>query len=278
MMESLTNNLYNESEKIIREIEEMGGIIKAVENGYCKLEIEKSATQRQARIDSGQETIIGVNKYKTLINEKNNESHDKREKIDILSIDNSKNTKLQIEKLKKIKENRNSDLVNQRLDNLAEYASNFIENRNGKNESNQSNQKGQLLELAVHAALARATVGEISMALEKIFKRHVPKSGIVTGAYISAYQDGSDSSNPSKLKEEIGQVIEKTREFSEKYGRRPRILVAKLGQDGHDRGAKVIASAFADLGYDVDIGPLFQVIFSFNFDRLDSYGSIYSGN
>lgn len=300
MMESLTSELYDKSKKIIEEIESMGGIIRAIENGYCKLEIEKSATQRQARIDSNQEVIVGVNKYNNdnrITASNDNDTADKRDEIEILSIDNSKITRLQIAKLERIKEERDSDLVEKRLNDLVEYAKyasthlmgKGINNKNNNNKkkklsnkrqdenenkginSNNSNdnikdrmQRGQLLELAVHAALARCTVGEISMALEKVWKRHVPKSGVVSGAYISAYKRSfvssqSDGESSSHHDQEIERVINKTREFAKKHGRRPRILVAKLGQDGHDRGAKIVASALADLGYDVDIGPLFQV-------------------
>lgn len=223
MMESLTNEVYEEARKVIDEIESMGGMAKAVASGMPKLRIEECAAKRQARIDSGKEVIVGVNKYRP----------DKEDPIDVLVIDNTKVCALQIEKLKKIKESRDNKKVEVTLNAITECA------KTGS---------GNLLELAVEAARARATVGEITQAMEKIFGRHVAADRMVSGAYRSEYGDA----------DELAAVRERAEVFLKDEGRRPRILVAKVGQDGHDRGAKVIATGFADLGFDVDIGPLFR--------------------
>ncbi|KAI8055523.1 methylmalonyl coenzyme A mutase [Syncephalis plumigaleata] len=223
MMESLTNDVYNAALKIIREIEEMGGMAKAVATGMPKLRIEESAAKRQARIDSGQETIVGVNKYRL----------EKETPIEVLAIDNTNVRRKQIERINKAKETRNAQDAQAALDALTECA------RTGK---------GNLLDLSIKAARVRCTVGEISSALEKVWGRHEAETRVVSGAYKSAYGD----------RDEVGETLKMVEEFAKKYGRRPRLLVAKMGQDGHDRGAKVIASGFADLGFDVDVGPLFQ--------------------
>lgn len=223
MMESLTDDVYEEARKVIDEIESMGGMAKAVASGMPKLKIEECAAKRQARIDSGKEVIVGVNKYRP----------DKEDPIDVLVIDNTKVCALQIEKLKKIKESRDKQKVEAALSAITECA---------------RTDSGNLLELAVEAARARATVGEITQAMEKIFGRHVAADRMVSGAYRSEYGDA----------DEIVTVRERVEAFLQDEGRRPRILVAKVGQDGHDRGAKVIATGFADLGFDVDIGPLFR--------------------
>ncbi|KAJ3122362.1 hypothetical protein HK098_002915 [Nowakowskiella sp. JEL0407] len=224
MMESLTNELYNEAVKIIEEIEEMGGMAKAVASGMPKLRVEESAAKRQANIDSGKEVIVGVNKYR-LDHEENN--------VDVRAIDNSQVRLSQIEKIDKVKQSRDQDKAAAALAKLEECA------KSGE---------GNLLELAIDASRARCTVGEISYSLEKIWGRHNPTIRVVSGAYKSEYGSSDD----------ISKTIAMVEEFASTHGRRPRILVAKMGQDGHDRGAKVIASGFADLGFDVDIGPLFQ--------------------
>lgn len=221
MMESLTNDVYNKALEIIQEIDEMGGMATAVDSGMPKLRIEESAARRQARIDSGAETIVGVNKYKL----------EKEGDINVLSIDNTEVRKSQIEKIQKLKESRDEARAQACLENIIKGA-----------EGN-----GNLLQLAVEAARARCTLGEISSAMESVFGRHKAAERMVSGAYKSEYGEN----------DEITRAIARSVEFEEKEGRRPRILVAKMGQDGHDRGAKVIATGFADLGFDVDIGPLF---------------------
>ncbi|XP_054706375.1 methylmalonyl-CoA mutase, mitochondrial-like [Uloborus diversus] len=223
MMESLTNDIYEEAKKVIQEIEEMGGMAKAVISGMPKLRIEECAAKRQARIDSGKEVIVGVNKYQK----------DKEDPIDVLMIDNTKVRALQIEKLAKIKATRNTEQVEKVLAEITECA------KTGN---------GNLLGLAVEAAAARATVGEITQAMEAIFGRHVAADRLVSGAYKTEYGES----------EEIEAVRERVEAFLQEEGRRPRVLVAKMGQDGHDRGAKVIATGFADLGFDIDVGPLFR--------------------
>lgn len=222
MMESLTDELYNAAKKIIDEVDALGGMAKAVESGMPKLRIEEAAAKKQARIDSGKEVIVGVNKYRLA----------KEEKIDVLVIDNAKVRESQIEKLKKIRATRDSKRAEEALKRLTDYAAG----------------NGNLMEAAVEAAAARCTVGEISDAMEKVFSRYSATIRMVSGAYKSAFGDNN----------EIKQVMDRVKKFAEKEGRQPRIMVAKMGQDGHDRGAKVVSTGFADLGFDVDVGPLFQ--------------------
>jgi methylmalonyl-CoA mutase len=223
MMETLTQQMADEAWKIIEEVDAMGGMIKAVDSGWAKLKIEAAAAEKQARIDSGRDVIVGVNKYKLA----------KEDPIDILDVDNVMVREGQINRLKAIRASRDSAAVNVALDALTAAA-----------EAN----SGNLLDLAIKAIRLRATVGEVSDALEKVFGRHRADTQKVTGVYAAAYDsaEGWD-----KLKEEIAA-------FGDEQGRRPRVMIAKLGQDGHDRGAKVVATAFADLGFDVDMGPLFQ--------------------
>ena len=223
MMESLTQEMADKAWAIIEEVEAMGGMTKAVDSGWAKLKIEAAAAEKQARIDSGKDVIVGVNKYKLA----------KEDPIDILAIDNVKVRDGQIERLKKIRATRDSAKVQAALDALTASA-----------ESGQ----GNLLDLSIQAIRLRATVGEVSDALEKVFGRHRADTQKVTGVYAAAYDsaEGWD-----QLKKEIN-------EFADAKGRRPRVMISKLGQDGHDRGAKVVATAFADLGFDVDMGPLFQ--------------------
>lgn len=222
-VESLTNSLASEARKLIDEIEDLGGMTKAVELGLPKMRIEQTAATRQARIDRGEEIVIGVNKY-----QRENESN-----IEILDIDNTAVRNGQIERLQQVRGQRDESLCRRALDALTVAAANGNEN---------------LLALAVDAARVRASVGEISDALEKVYGRHRAVIHSVSGVYGSAYEGDSGFMD-------IQKEIEV---FAQDEGRRPRILVAKLGQDGHDRGAKVIATAFADIGFDVDIGPLFQ--------------------
>jgi len=223
MMENLTQEMADKAWEIIQEVDRMGGMTKAVESGWAKLKIEAAAAEKQAKIDSGSDVIVGVNKYKL----------DKEDLVDVRMIDNNQVRDSQVARLKEIKAKRNSKKVEAALVALTKAA-----------EEN----TGNLLELAVCAVRLRATVGEISDALEKVYGRHRADTQKVTGVYAAAYDsaEGWD-----KLKVEIA-------EFAKDFGRRPRVMIAKLGQDGHDRGAKVVATAFADLGFDVDIGPLFQ--------------------
>ncbi|KAI9220235.1 mitochondrial methylmalonyl-CoA mutase [Blastocladiella britannica] len=223
MMESMTNALCESAMEIITEIESLGGMAKAVDTGMPKLRIEESAAKRQARIDSCQETIVGVNKYRLTT----------EAPIEVLQIDNSKVRLSQIENMERSKASRDQAKAQKCLEALTECA------KTGQ---------GNLLALSIEAAKNRCTLGEISFALEKVWGRHSPTTRVISGAYKSEY--GSS--------DEITSALKAADDFAEREGRRPRILVAKMGQDGHDRGAKVIATGFADLGFDVDVGPLFQ--------------------
>ena len=222
-VESLTSELVDAAMVLINEVEEMGGMTKAVESGLPKLRIEEAAALRQAAIDRGEEVIVGVNKYQL----------DKEPDVDVLDIDNTLVRESQIERLNAIRASRNTELWQQSLDALTSAA------KTGE---------GNLLELAVSAARARATGGEISDALESVWGRHRAQTRSISGVYGSAYEGDEGF---MKIKQKIEQ-------FADDHGRRPRMLVVKMGQDGHDRGAKVIATAFADLGFDVDVGPMFQ--------------------
>ncbi|RUS20804.1 methylmalonyl-coenzyme A mutase [Endogone sp. FLAS-F59071] len=224
MMESLTTEIHDAARELIDEIEQMGGMAKAVATGMPKLKIEESAAKRQARIDSGQEIIVGVNKYRL----------DKEETVEVLAIDNTAVRNSQIKRITEMKANRDEAKAQSCLEALTESA------KSGS---------GNLLELSIEAARVRCTVGEISYSLEKVWGRHQPTSRVVSGAYKAEYGD----------RDEVRQTLDLVEQFTKNHGRRPRLLVAKMGQDGHDRGAKVIASGFADLGFDVDVGPLFQV-------------------
>ncbi|XP_073191853.1 methylmalonyl-CoA mutase, mitochondrial isoform X2 [Lepidochelys kempii] len=211
------------TEQLINEIEEMGGMAKAVAEGIPKLRIEECAARRQARIDSGSEVIVGVNKYQL----------EKEETVEVLAIDNSSVRTKQIEKLEKVKASRDEAAAQQCLTALTECA---------------ATGQGNLLALAVEAARMRCTVGEITEAMKKVFGEHRASDRMVSGAYRQEFGES----------DEILHAINRVNKFMEREGRRPRLLVAKMGQDGHDRGAKVIATGFADIGFDVDIGPLFQ--------------------
>ncbi|KAB2338447.1 methylmalonyl-CoA mutase [Cytobacillus depressus] len=222
-VEALTDQLINRAWEHIEEIENLGGMAKAIETGLPKMKIEEAAARRQAQIDSGKETIIGVNKFRL----------EQEEPIEILDIDNTAVRLKQIEKLDALKASRDEGKVKKSLEAITKAA---------------ETSEGNLLELAVQAARVRATLGEISYAIEKVANRHKAIIRSISGVYSSAFSN----------EEEITEVKKMTDDFLENEGRRPRILIAKMGQDGHDRGAKVIATAFADLGFDVDIGPLFQ--------------------
>ena len=220
-MESLTDQVYEAGLAIVEEVENMGGMAEAVSSGWAKLKIEECAAKRQALIDSGKEVIVGVNKYKL----------DKEDEIDVLVIDNNEVRKSQINKISNIRASRDANKLTEALSALEAAATD-----------------GNVLTAAVEAARARATVGEISDAMEKVYGRHVATGRLVSGAYKTEFGD----------QHELDAVSNKISQFESEEGRRPRILVAKMGQDGHDRGAKVIATGFADLGFDVDVGPLFQ--------------------
>ena len=222
-VEKLTDELTESAWKLINEIEELGGMAKAIETGLPKMKVEEAAAKRQAKIDSKSETIIGVNKYRLT----------EEEPIEILDIDNTLVRQSQIDRINKMKEDRDDAEVQRHLDRLTKAAQDGGEN---------------LLAVAVDAARARATLGEISDAIEDISGRHKAIIRSISGVYASNYSDT----------EAIREVKEMTDEFLENEGRRPRILVAKMGQDGHDRGAKVVATAYADFGFDVDISPLFM--------------------
>jgi methylmalonyl-CoA mutase len=223
MMEKLTQDMADMAWNTIQEVEAMGGMTHAVETGWAKLQIEKCAAEKQARIDSNQDVIVGVNKYKL----------DREDAIDFLDVDNVAVRESQVARLKEIRAQRDAGAVQAALDALTAAA------KSGE---------GNLLDLAIKATRLRATVGEISDALENVWGRHRATNQVVSGVYSAAF-------GQSPGIDELRELIE---EFAAAEGRRPRIMIAKLGQDGHDRGAKVVATAFADLGFDVDIGPLFQ--------------------
>jgi methylmalonyl-CoA mutase len=204
-------------------VEEMGGMTKAIESGLPKMRIEEASARKQAGIDSGREVIVGINRYRT----------DDESDIELREVDNTAVLKSQVKRLELLRAERNEAETQVTLDNLAESA------KSGK---------GNLLELAVEAARKRATLGEISDAMEKSFGRHKATIRSIQGVYSGEVGNSEDFKKAQKL----------ANDFAELEGRRPRILIAKMGQDGHDRGAKVIATSFADLGFDVDIGPLFQ--------------------
>jgi methylmalonyl-CoA mutase len=222
-VESLTRELSDAAMELIGEVEELGGMTRAVETGMPKMRIEEASALRQARVDRGEDIIVGVNKYQLA----------EEPSIDILDIDNTAVREAQIHRINQVRQSRDAAACEKALDALTHAA---------------EDESGNLLELAVEAARARATVGEISYALEKVYGRHRATTRSITGVFGSAYKGDADFSA----------IQLDVREFAETEGRRPRMLVCKLGQDGHDRGAKVIATAFADIGFDVDIGPLFQ--------------------
>ncbi|EAW41959.1 methylmalonyl-CoA mutase [marine gamma proteobacterium HTCC2080] len=222
MMEALTAEMADKGRELIAEIDELGGMAKAIESGVPKLRIEEAAASKQARIDRGEDVIVGVNKYQ----------NDAKDEIDVLEIDDGQVRDAQLSRLASIKESRDDASVAESLDALASAA------KSGD---------GNLLELAIEATRRRATVGEISDALEAVYGRFVAQAQTVSGVYGAAFADDSDWRS----------IISDIDSFIEQHGRRPRMLVAKMGQDGHDRGAKVIATAFADVGFDVDLSPMF---------------------
>jgi methylmalonyl-CoA mutase len=222
-VESLTSDLVNEAWKLIQEVEELGGMAKAIETGIPKMRIEEAAARKQARIDSGKDIIVGVNRFE----------HDEASQIEILEVDNAKVKDSQIKRLQDVKVNRNNEIVKVLLQELEDAA---------------RNSNGNLLEIAVRCAQARCTLGEISTALENVYGRYTATIRSISGVY----------SKEAMKDEDFAKAMELVETFAKLEGRRPRIMIAKMGQDGHDRGAKVIATSFADIGFDVDIGPLFQ--------------------
>ena len=222
-IESLTNELVNQAWELIQEVEELGGMAKAIETGIPKMRIEEAAAKKQARIDSNQEIIVGVNRYQT----------EEKTDFDILEIDNSKVRDAQIVGLNELKSKRDEAVVSMLLKELETAA---------------KEENGNLLEIAIRAAQARCTLGEISDALERVYGRYKAVIRSISGVYSKEIMKDQDFVKATELVEV----------FSQLEGRRPRIMIAKMGQDGHDRGAKVIATSFADIGFDVDIGPLFQ--------------------
>lgn len=222
-VESLTDSLYQEAKKILSEIDQLGGMTKAIQQGIPKRRIEESAARRQALIDQKKEIIVGVNKY----------APEQEMDVDVLDIDNTAVLHSQVQSLEKIKRERKSELVEESLASIQEIA---------------QSGKGNLLGAAIIASRQRATLGEISEAMAKVFGRYEPTVSLISGVYASYNQDNSG----------FAMVQDEIIAFEQKHGRRPRIMVAKLGQDGHDRGAHVIATGFADAGFDVDLGPLFQ--------------------
>ena len=230
MMEKLTQDMADEAWKIIEEVNHMGGMTKAVGSGWAKLKIEAAAADKQARIDSGQDVIVGVNKYKLST----------EDTVEVRDIDNVKVRDSQIKRLHYIRQSRDNAAVTNALEALTQAAQN-----GGSN----------LLDLSIKAVRLRATVGEISDALEKVFGRHRADTHKISGVYAAAYDGGEHEGDTMAYWDALKTDIAL---FAQKQGRRPRVMISKLGQDGHDRGAKVVATAFADLGYDVDIGPLFQ--------------------
>ena len=223
MMEKLTHQIVEKVRAILKEIEQMGGMTKAIEKGIPKMNIERAAAIKQARIDQGEEVIVGVNKYRP----------EQEEEIPILEIDNDAVRKFQIDGLKRLKSSRNAKKVSCALQALTKCA---------------QSGSGNLLELSIEAARVRCSVGEITAALEQVWGRYIPNVQMISGVYGRLYSQ----------KKEWSVIIEKIKSFEKKHGRRPRMLVAKMGQDGHDRGAKVIATSLADMGFDIDLAPLFS--------------------
>lgn len=222
-VEKLTDELVHKAWELIEEVEGLGGMAKAIETGVPKMRIEEAAARKQARLDAGKDVLVGVNKYQL----------DEEEEMDILEVDNTKVRKSQIERLEKLRAERDAEQHKKALENLEKVA---------------ASKEGNILEAAVECARARASLGEISSAMEKSFGRYQATIRSISGVY----------SSESMKDKDFNTAKEKAEEFSKLEGRRPRIMVAKMGQDGHDRGAKVISTSFADIGFDVDIGPLFQ--------------------
>jgi methylmalonyl-CoA mutase len=222
-IETLTNEIAHKAWALIQEVEELGGMAKAIETGIPKMRIEEASARKQARIDSGKDTIVGVNKYRL----------DKEDPIETLEVDNTAVRESQLKRLAQLRAGRNNEEVQKALDTLAHAA---------------ETGEGNLLALSIDAARKRASLGEISYSLEKIYGRYKAVIRSISGVY----------SSESKNDESFKKACKMADRFAETEGRRPRIMIAKMGQDGHDRGAKVVATGYADMGFDVDIGPLFQ--------------------
>ncbi len=237
-VETLTHELAGKAWGIIQEIQDMGGMTRAIEAGVPKMKIEEAAAKKQARIDGGSDIIVGVNKYQL----------DEEEDLHILEVDNEEVRRQQIARLSLLRENRNDQAVSHALQRLTEVAREKLKGGPEEKFDEPVADEHNLVALAVKAARARATLGEISMALEEAFGRHTAEIKSITGVYSKEIQDNESFKKARELADR----------FAEQDGRRPRIMIAKMGQDGHDRGAKVVATGYADLGFDVDIGPLFQ--------------------
>ncbi|MCK0145123.1 methylmalonyl-CoA mutase [Arenibacter sp. F26102] len=237
-LEKLTDEIAHKAWTLIEEVEALGGMTMAIEAGIPKLRIEEASAKKQARIDSGRDIIVGINKYRTK----------EEDTLQILEVDNAEVRRQQLARLQVVKEKRNESNVKQSLQKLTEVAKQRIKSQAPKTTSESAVNEENLLALAIEAARARATLGEISTALEIAFGRHKATINSFTGVY----------SKEIKGDESFGKAREMADKFAEQEGRRPRIMIAKMGQDGHDRGSKVVATAYADLGFDVDIGPLFQ--------------------
>ena len=222
-VESLTNEIAQKAWKLIEEVEELGGMAKAIETGIPKMRIEEASARKQARIDSYRDTIVGINKYRL----------EKEDPLETLEVDNTSVRESQIKRLKQLRKERNNDEVQKALNSITKAC---------------ETGKGNLLELSIDAAKKRATLGEISDACEKVFGRYKAVIRSISGVYSSESKDDKTFKKACKMADE----------FAKLEGRRPRIMIAKMGQDGHDRGAKVVATGYADMGFDVDIGPLFQ--------------------
>ena len=222
-VEYLTDRLVQDARTLIDEVDALGGMARAVASGLPKLRIEEAAARRQARVERGQDVVVGVNRYRP----------SQETQVDLLDVDNAAVLAAQVRRLEQVRDGRDATACDAALEALEQAA------RDGDR---------NLMELSIAAARARATVGEISLALERVFTRHQASFSAIAGIYEAAYE-GDES---------FVQIQEEVAAFAKREGRRPRILVAKLGQDGHDRGARIVASGFADIGFDVDIGPLFQ--------------------
>ena len=236
-VETLTHEIAQKAWKLIEEVEALGGMTKAIEAGIPKMRIEEAAAKKQARIDNGHDIIVGVNTYRL----------QEEEELQILEVDNKEVRRQQIERLGALKKARNTKIVEATLKKLTTSAQKHVAYRN-KEGNHKLKDEENLLALSVEAAKARATLGEISTALEVVFGRHKAKIQSITGVYSKEIKDDRSFKKARDLADQ----------FAKQDGRRPRIMIAKMGQDGHDRGAKVVATGYADLGFDVDIGPLFQ--------------------
>ncbi|VEU41355.1 unnamed protein product [Pseudo-nitzschia multistriata] len=260
MMESLTDELYNKAKCIMDDVESKGGMTAFVNDGHAKLLMEESAAKKQGRIDSGVDVVVGVNKYRL------SDEEEQEEKVDVLNVDNSAVRNKQIARINEVKASRNDSEVKDALANLEKSA-------RRSDSTSSADDPNNLLHLCIACAKARCTVGEMSQALENAWGRHVPSTSMIQGVYAASFNSrpgGGDSEAHGKCSAEYQSMLDLVEEFEAAEGRRPRILVAKMGQDGHDRGAKVIATGFADLGFDVDIGPLFQTPREVALQAIDS--------